>query len=44
MNQASTEHLASFDQTALTPLVRQVLGNDSAEILDWEHQALLGGR
>ncbi len=35
--------LKAVDQTILTPLVRNVLENDAAEVVDWNYQAVTGG-
>ena len=34
----SDVQLQSIDNAALTPLVRQVLGNDTGEVTDWRTQ------
>lgn len=35
--------LKAVDQTTLTPLVRNALENDMAEVVDWNYQLLTGG-
>jgi len=43
MNHVSKGPLADINRSAVTPFVRQLLCSESAEILDWEYQALYGG-
>lgn len=38
-----TERLKAVDQTILTPLARQAVGDERAEVLDWSYQPLGGG-
>jgi len=35
--------LQEIDRTTLTPLVRDALGREAIEVIDWEHQMLHGG-
>lgn len=37
------KRLKAVDQATLTPLVRCILENESAEVIDWRYQPLEGG-
>lgn len=36
-------HLQSIDHSTLTPLVRQALGSETAEVIGWDYQQIHGG-
>jgi hypothetical protein len=43
MRNGSGTQLQSIDSATLTPLVRQALGSETVEVIDWDYQELHGG-
>ena len=43
MSNDSDTKLQSIDEATLTPLVRQALGSETAEVTDWDCQQVHGG-